>query len=114
MGHRGAAAEPAVNGLAADAVALGDLDHGWGLGRHHWVMERISLDCTSSHQFTRLQIRWQYRADIPRGIPQAGMLPYLLVVILLAVLTAHFGMRSGVLGTDCCEQMTSGGGWAAG
>ena len=32
------------------------------------------------------------------------------VNFVTGVFTAHFRMRSGVLGTDCCEQMTSGGG----
>ena len=50
-----------MNGLAADAVAVGDLDHGSGLGRHRWVVERTF---TWLHQFNRLRIRWEYRADV--------------------------------------------------
>jgi hypothetical protein len=34
MGHRWRSGEPAVNGLAADAAAVGDLDHGSGPGRY--------------------------------------------------------------------------------
>jgi hypothetical protein len=29
-----------VNDLAADAAAVGDLDHGPGPGRHRWGVER--------------------------------------------------------------------------
>jgi transposase len=44
-----------VNGLAADAVAVGDLDHGSGLGRYRWVVERTFAWL---HQFKPLRIRW--------------------------------------------------------
>jgi transposase len=60
-----------VNGLAADAVAVGDLDHGSGLAatagsrlgpcRYRWVVERTFAWL---HQCKRLRIRWEYRADI--------------------------------------------------
>jgi transposase len=50
-----------VNGLAADAVAVGDLEHGSGLGRYRWVVERTFAWL---HQFKRLRIRWEYRANI--------------------------------------------------
>jgi transposase len=50
-----------VNGLAADAAAVGDLDHGSGPGRYRWVVERTFAWL---HQFKRLPIRWEYRADL--------------------------------------------------
>ena len=49
-----------MNGLAADAVAVGDLDHGSGLGRYRWVVEQTFAWL---HQFKPLRIRWEYRAD---------------------------------------------------
>ncbi len=54
-----------MNGLAADAVAVGDLDHGSGLGRYRWVVERTFAWW---HQFKPLRIRWEYRADIHADI----------------------------------------------
>jgi transposase len=50
-----------VNGLAADAVAVGDLEHGSGLSRYRWVVERTFAWL---HQFKRLRIRWEYRANV--------------------------------------------------
>ena len=49
-----------MNGLAADAAAVGDLDHGSGLGRYRWVVEQTFAWCTSSNP---LRIRWGSRAD---------------------------------------------------
>ena len=50
-----------MNGLAADAAAVGDLDHGSGPGRYRWVVERTFAWLP---QCKRLGIRWEYRADI--------------------------------------------------
>jgi hypothetical protein len=49
-----------VNGLAAEAVAVGDCNHGSGLGRRRLVARTF----TWLHQVKRLPTHWEYRADI--------------------------------------------------
>lgn len=44
-----------MNGLTADAIAVGDLHHGSGPGRYRWVVERTFAWW---HQFNRLPIHW--------------------------------------------------------
>ncbi len=44
-------------------------EHGSGLGRHRWVVER-SLSWL--HQFRRLRIRWERRADIHQAFLTLG------------------------------------------
>ncbi len=76
--------------MAADAVAVGDLDHGSALATTAWSRSEPSLGCTSSTAYGFAGVPRRH----PRGIPQAGMLPHLLVVILLAALNASLRRSS--------------------
>jgi len=81
-----------VNGSAADAVAVGDLDHGSGLGRRSLVARTFAW----WHQVKRLRIRWQYRADIHEAFLKLTCCLSCWVVILLAALsTSGVGGRVG-------------------
>jgi transposase len=50
-----------AGGLAGRAARRRGVAHGSGLGRQRWVVERT---LAWLHQFKRLRIRWEYRADI--------------------------------------------------
>jgi hypothetical protein len=49
--------------------------HGSGLGHWRWMVERT---LAWLHQYRRLRIRWERRADIHEGLPQAGRVSNLL------------------------------------
>ena len=46
-------------------IARRGVAHGSGLGRQRWVVERT---LAWLHQFKRLRIRWERRADIHEGL----------------------------------------------
>ena len=46
-------------------IARRGVVHGSGLGEHRWVVERT---VAWLHQFKRLAVRWDYRADIHAGL----------------------------------------------
>jgi transposase len=50
-------------------LAKRNTEHGSGLGKHRWVVER-SLSWL--HQFRRLRIRWERRADIHQAFLTLG------------------------------------------
>jgi transposase len=45
-------------------IAKRQVEHGSGLGRWRWVIER---SIAWLHQYRRLAVRWDYRADIHHG-----------------------------------------------
>ena len=81
-----------MNGLAADAAAVGDLDTARALAATAGSWSEPSLGGTSS---TTCRFAG-YRADIHEAFLKLACLPHLLVVILLAALsTSGMGGRVG-------------------
>jgi transposase len=56
-------------------IARRATEHGSGLGRYRWVVERT---LSWLHQFKRLLVRYERRADKARGTARARLLPDLL------------------------------------
>jgi len=56
-------------------IARRQTEHGSGLGRHRWVVERTFAGL---HNFKRLLVRYDRRAGIHRSIPRHRLLPRLL------------------------------------
>jgi transposase len=59
-------------------IAWPKSDHGSGLGRERWVVERT---IAWLHQYRRLRIRYERRDDIHEGIPRDRLQPHLLKLL---------------------------------
>lgn len=73
QGDRGYDSEPHRRALRARGItpilARRNTLHGSGLGAHRWVVERT---LSWLHQFRRLRVRWERRADIHEAFMTLG------------------------------------------
>jgi transposase len=63
-------------------IARRGAPHGSGLGRHRWVVERTFAWL---HQFKRLRIRWEHRADIHEAFLKLACCPICWWTLLCCV-----------------------------
>jgi transposase len=73
-------------------IARRQSEHGSGLGRYRWVVERTFAWL---HQFKRLLVRYDRRADMHQAFPRLGLLPRLLPTTPELILIRALSDRAG-------------------